>query len=199
MVTTLWDDLNQTRTDTAAKMTQTSRSLDGVLDVLTTLVTRDSLHDMITDVAQKEVDCRLDTMRDSFTLDVGCKLAAMEANITKLGDRVHSTASTLGHITDTKLPDLEWSVVGLTGPRPPCDPSATPPTDHTTTNPATPAPTPMTVNVKTDPPQVLAPPTCHGTPRHSAPAASRPSVSSPVGGFHLRNSHVGSGLDSDAP
>ncbi len=199
MVMTLRDDLNQTRMDMAAKMTQTSRSLDGVLDILTTLVTRDGLHDMITDVIQKEVDCRLNTMRDSFTLDLGHKLAEMEANIMKLGDRVHSMASTLGHITNTKFPDLEWSVVGLTGPRPPCDPLATPPTDHTTTNPATPAPTPMTINVKTDPPQVLAPPTCNGTLRHLAPAASGPSVPSPVGGFHLHNSHFESGLDSDAP
>ncbi len=51
-----------------------SRSLNGVLDVMTTVVTQDGLNDIIAKVIQKEVSIKHDAMQDSLNTTVGHKL-----------------------------------------------------------------------------------------------------------------------------
>ena len=60
--------------DTQQDMTAMSRSLNGVLDIMTTVVTQDGLNDIIAKVIQKEVSIKHDAMQDSLNTTVGHKL-----------------------------------------------------------------------------------------------------------------------------
>jgi hypothetical protein len=87
---------------TQAQMKDSQCHLDEVLNIMSTLVTKDELTSLLTGIIQREF---------------GSKLNKMQQSITKLSDRVHSSASTLGHVTNTKIPDLERDVAGLLGAR----------------------------------------------------------------------------------
>ncbi len=135
----------------------------------------------------RELDVQLLSVRD----DITSRFKNIAETITKLGDEVHATTSTLlGHVTKTKLPDLERLVADILnadGPTP-----LTPPDD---------IPTPLPVSMPTDPPPDLLPPHHRATPsRTPAPAHidTNHTGSSPVD-FERHNSHFGAGIDADGP
>ena len=105
----LHNDVTRTQQQMAAtqmEMASTSRSLEGILDIMSTLVTRDGARDLVGGIIATELVSFKSNMQSEF----GGKIDT----ITKT---VQSTASTLGHVTNTLIPGLERGLADIVGAR----------------------------------------------------------------------------------